>query len=238
MQMYLFSRRPFPAVNGADDASVVYHEYTHGLSSRLVTDANGFQALNSAQAGAMGEAWSDWYAMDYLVEGGLAPDTAADGDVILDRYVGNLRSEGPRLPGRLRSAPPAPAQCSQAPAATPTATSAGSSAPPRYTPTVRSGARPSGISGPTSVSRPRGASSRAQWSSRRPSRRSSTCAMPSCRRTRLRGAHVPQPDLAGLREPRHGLLRLRASTPGTPLLSRTSRCHRRQAARRARSVGS
>ena len=94
MQMYLFSPPLFPAVNGADDASVVYHEYTHGLSSRLITDANGFQALNSAQAGAMGEALSDWYAMDYLVEGGLAPDTAAGGDVILDRYVGNLRSEG------------------------------------------------------------------------------------------------------------------------------------------------
>ncbi|CAN5254550.1 hypothetical protein BH18ACT14_BH18ACT14_02200 [soil metagenome] len=93
MQMYLFAP-PFPAVNGADDASVVYHEYTHGLSSRLIADANGFQALNSAQAGAMGEAWSDWYAMDYLVEVGLAPDAAADGDVILDRYVGNLRSEG------------------------------------------------------------------------------------------------------------------------------------------------
>jgi extracellular elastinolytic metalloproteinase len=93
MQMYLFAP-PFPAVNGADDASVVYHEYTHGLSSRLVTDANGFQALHSAQAGAMGEAWSDWYAMDYLVEAGFAPNTPADGDVTLDRYVGNLRSEG------------------------------------------------------------------------------------------------------------------------------------------------
>ena len=94
MQMYLFAPPSFPAVNGADDASVVYHEYTHGLSSRLVTDANGFQALNSAQAGAMGEGWSDWYAMDYLVRGGLAPNTGADGDVILDRYIGNLRSEG------------------------------------------------------------------------------------------------------------------------------------------------
>jgi len=93
MQMYLFAP-PFPAVNGADDASIVYHEYTHGLSSRLVTDANGFQALHSAQAGAMGEAWSDWYAMDYLVGAGLAPNTPAAGDVTLDRYVGNLRSEG------------------------------------------------------------------------------------------------------------------------------------------------
>jgi len=94
MQMYLFAPPGFPAVNGADDAAIVYHEYTHGLSSRLVTDASGFQALNSAQAGAMGEGWSDWYAMDYLVESGFAPDAAADGDVILDRYVGNVRRQG------------------------------------------------------------------------------------------------------------------------------------------------
>ena len=53
MQMYLFSP-PFPAVNGADDASVVYHEYTHGLSSRLVTDANGFQALELRASGCDG----------------------------------------------------------------------------------------------------------------------------------------------------------------------------------------
>jgi extracellular elastinolytic metalloproteinase len=111
MQMYLFSPPFFPAVNGADDASVVYHEYTHGLSSRLVTDASGFQALHSAQAGAMGEGWSDWYAMDYLVGSGLAPDTAADGDVTLDRYVGNnlrlLRTEGLDCPpGSLNSSCP------------------------------------------------------------------------------------------------------------------------------------
>ena len=98
MQMYLFAPPSFPAVSGSDDSSVVYHEYTHGLSSRLVTDANGFQALNSAQAGAMGEGWSDWYAMDYLVGALLAPNAAVDGDVTLDRYVGRnlqlLRSEG------------------------------------------------------------------------------------------------------------------------------------------------
>jgi hypothetical protein len=111
MQMYLFSPPSFPAVNGADDASVVYHEYTHGLSSRLVTDANGFQALSSAQAGAMGEGWSDWYAMDYLVGSGLSPDTTDEGDVTLDRYVGTslgfLRTEGLDCPvGSLSSSCP------------------------------------------------------------------------------------------------------------------------------------
>ena len=61
--MYLFARPDaFRDVNGGDDAAIVYHEYTHGLSNRLVTDADGAGALNSPQAGAMGEAWSDWYA--------------------------------------------------------------------------------------------------------------------------------------------------------------------------------
>ena len=87
MQMYLF-RAPLRNVNGGDDAAVLYHEYTHGLSSRLVTNADGTQALNAPQAGAMGEGWSDWYAMDLLVREGLVTDTpGVDGDVDLGRYV-------------------------------------------------------------------------------------------------------------------------------------------------------
>ena len=52
-------------MNGADDAEIVYHEYTHGLSNRLVDPATG-SGSSTAQGGAMGEAWSDWYAADYL----------------------------------------------------------------------------------------------------------------------------------------------------------------------------
>ncbi len=105
MQMYLFTSftgnintDPTPDVNGGDDATVVYHEYAHGLSNRLITYADGWGALDSFQSGAMGEAWSDWYAMDFLVGEGFAPNTGAAGDVKLDRYVGNnrptLRTEG------------------------------------------------------------------------------------------------------------------------------------------------
>ncbi len=105
MQMYLFTSftgnfntDPTPDVNGGDDAAVVYHEYTHGLSNRLITYADGWGALDAFQSGAMGEAWSDWYAMDHLVAEGFAPDTAAAGEVTLDRYLGNgkhtLRTEG------------------------------------------------------------------------------------------------------------------------------------------------
>jgi extracellular elastinolytic metalloproteinase len=105
MQMFLFtsftgdfSTDPAPDVNGGDDAAVVYHEYVHGLSNRLITYANGWGALDAFQSGSMGEAWSDWYALDYLVERGFASDDpATDGEVLLDRYVGNgqhtLRSQ-------------------------------------------------------------------------------------------------------------------------------------------------
>jgi hypothetical protein len=105
MQMYLFTSftgdinsDPTPDANGGDDAGVVYHEYAHGLSNRLITYANGWGALDSFQSGAMGEGWSDWYAMDFLVAQGFAPNTGANGDVKLDRYLGNnrptIRTEG------------------------------------------------------------------------------------------------------------------------------------------------
>jgi subtilisin-like proprotein convertase family protein len=96
MQMYLFKGLPglpWPAVNGGDDASVVYHEYTHGLSNRLIGDGDG---LNANQSGAMGEGWSDWYAMDYLVAHSFVADTGADGEVIVGEYVTNDRTRGIR----------------------------------------------------------------------------------------------------------------------------------------------
>jgi hypothetical protein len=95
MQMFLFhqpgttiDQDPFIASNGGDEADVVYHEYTHGLSNRLVVDGNGDSTLGPIQAGAMGEAWSDWYAMDSLVAQGLFRDTNAAGDLRVGQYVG------------------------------------------------------------------------------------------------------------------------------------------------------
>lgn len=41
------------------DAEVLYHELTHGLSTRMV--GPGFSGGNPSQSGAMGEGWSDWY---------------------------------------------------------------------------------------------------------------------------------------------------------------------------------
>ena len=119
MQMYLFVGGDLglgtPDANGGDDASVVYHEYTHGLSNRLITDGTGLGALNSFQSGSMGEAWSDWYAMDYLVRFGYEPDSqSVQGQVVVGRYLthnGGIRTEpldcvpgdtaGGRCPGTL-----------------------------------------------------------------------------------------------------------------------------------------
>jgi hypothetical protein len=97
MQMYLFhfpgtsddpvTGDPFVPTTGSLDASVLYHEYTHGLSNRLVIDANGNSTLNSIQSRSMGEAWSDYYAMDYLVTKGFLKDTKKSGDLLEGKYV-------------------------------------------------------------------------------------------------------------------------------------------------------
>ena len=50
MRMFLFqpeTDEPFLPVAGSDSADIVYHEYTHGLSHRLVVDATGTPAIES-----------------------------------------------------------------------------------------------------------------------------------------------------------------------------------------------
>jgi subtilisin-like proprotein convertase family protein len=86
LQMYLFAA-PYPAVNGADDATVVYHEYTHGLTNRLVGNDGQANGLLARQSQAMGEGWSDWYALDYLTAQGRITDTDAPGDEVVGAYV-------------------------------------------------------------------------------------------------------------------------------------------------------
>jgi subtilisin-like proprotein convertase family protein len=98
MQMYLFTGgASHPAVNGADDASVVYHEYTHGMTNRLVGGDGQANGLQTRQSRAMGEAWSDWYAMDYLNAQGFVPDDpSTNGDVVVGEYVTNNVDTGIR----------------------------------------------------------------------------------------------------------------------------------------------
>ena len=92
MQMYLFEPIPvlapeFSDINGGDDASIVFHEFTHGLTNRLVLDGGGNGALLSPQASAMGEAWSDFYAMDFLISQGFETDTDAPGELKVGAYT-------------------------------------------------------------------------------------------------------------------------------------------------------
>lgn len=95
MQMFLFEPIqagplldfPFSDVSGGTDSTVVYHEFVHGLSNRLVIDAEGEGALNAIQSGSMGEAWSDFYAMDFLMQQGLVEDTNAPGEIKVGIYV-------------------------------------------------------------------------------------------------------------------------------------------------------
>ena len=73
MEMYLWSGScdlGVRDVNGSDDAYIVYHEYTHGLSFRLITDAAGVGALNRGgvpirrhgrRAGAIGMRRTIWW---------------------------------------------------------------------------------------------------------------------------------------------------------------------------------
>ncbi|MFK0113032.1 M36 family metallopeptidase [Streptomyces sp. NPDC091217] len=88
MEIYLTAPRTgYPIVQGnwGDNAVVVYHEYTHGLSYRLVVDADGVAALNGSQPRALGEGWSDWYALDFLTAEGLREDNRdTDGDITID----------------------------------------------------------------------------------------------------------------------------------------------------------
>ena len=101
MQMYLFTGRN---ANGSDVADVVYHEIGHGLSNRLIVNASGSGALNAIQGSMMGEAWSDFYALDLLQSQGWVTDTAARGR---HHRQPRLRAErhplqADRLPGRAR----------------------------------------------------------------------------------------------------------------------------------------
>lgn len=62
MQMYVFTG-PTPDRDGDFDQEVVIHEYTHGLSNRLV---GGGVGISSLQPRGMGEGWSDFYALCLL----------------------------------------------------------------------------------------------------------------------------------------------------------------------------
>ena len=62
---------PTPRRDGDLDTDVIFHEATHGTSTRLVGGGAGMNALASA---GMGEGWSDFYALSLASEASDDPD--------------------------------------------------------------------------------------------------------------------------------------------------------------------
>ncbi|MBA4148329.1 MAG: M36 family metallopeptidase [Verrucomicrobia bacterium] len=64
MQLFIYTRSGSePDLDPALDAQIVLHEYTHGLSDRLV---GGGMGMTKLQSRGMGEGWSDFYALALL----------------------------------------------------------------------------------------------------------------------------------------------------------------------------
>ncbi len=81
MQQYLFTS-PNPDRDSSLDGDVVFHEFGHGISNRLI--GNGTTALQGVQSGAMGEGWSDYWAI------------TMNGDGLVGEYATNNNVSGIR----------------------------------------------------------------------------------------------------------------------------------------------
>ena len=73
--------------DGSYDAEVIVHEYTHGVSTRLVRQLGGIQG------GAMGEAWSDFYSLEFtLPEASPADGAYPEGEYLLQWFGTGIRT--------------------------------------------------------------------------------------------------------------------------------------------------
>jgi hypothetical protein len=68
MAMYIWDLGGF-FTDGDLDADVIVHEYTHGVSFRLAR-----QLYTTFQGGAMGEAWSDFFSLEFVTSDGAPAD--------------------------------------------------------------------------------------------------------------------------------------------------------------------
>lgn len=82
MQMYFWNYAT-PNRDGDLDAEIVLHEYTHGLSWRLL---NGGMGIGALQTSGMGEGWSDFYALALLSQ----PGDDSNGCYALGGYTGYI----------------------------------------------------------------------------------------------------------------------------------------------------
>jgi Zn-dependent metalloprotease len=82
MQQYLFTA-PNPDRDSSVDGDVVFHEFGHGISNRLI--GNGGTGLNGTQSGAMGEGWSDYWAITINNDGAV-------GEYVVNNTIGIRRA--------------------------------------------------------------------------------------------------------------------------------------------------
>jgi len=90
MQMFNFTA-PTPDRDGDFDASIILHEYAHGMSTRLVGGGDG--SLVTSQGGGMGEGWSDFIAIALLSQAG--DDVNGNypvGSYVVQNYFRGIRS--------------------------------------------------------------------------------------------------------------------------------------------------
>jgi len=72
MQQFLFTQGTTSLADDRDsseDGDVVLHEYGHGVSNRLVGGPANSGCVGGTQAGAMGEGWSDYWAITFYNDG-------------------------------------------------------------------------------------------------------------------------------------------------------------------------
>ena len=72
MQQFLFTQGTTNLADDRDssqDGDVVMHEFGHGVSNRLVGGPTNTSCLGGTQAGAMGEGWSDYWAITFYNDG-------------------------------------------------------------------------------------------------------------------------------------------------------------------------
>jgi Zn-dependent metalloprotease len=82
MQQFLFTA-PNPDRDSSVDSDVVFHEYGHGISNRLI--GNGGTGLSGTQSGAMGEGWSDYWSITINNDGAV-------GEYVINSAVGIRRA--------------------------------------------------------------------------------------------------------------------------------------------------
>ncbi|KAH6585732.1 hypothetical protein BASA50_001067 [Batrachochytrium salamandrivorans] len=87
MTMYPYTRST-PDRNPGFDNGVVFHEYTHGISTRLTGGPTVSGCLNKADSAGMGEGWSDIASMIIMAK---SSDTATT-DVYIGAYATNYRT--------------------------------------------------------------------------------------------------------------------------------------------------